>query len=336
MTDYRFKAITAQDIPSMAGLLMARQERESKLYPFLQNNLLQKEQLSRQLHGLLTSGNALGMGAFFHGQLVGYLVGTIRIDTRTGRCAVIPYGGAAISEGQPAELIRYLYAEASPLWLEHGCFIHSGFVPLGDPLYLKAFSKLSFGIEQVYAVLDLEEYRPFDGAGEVKIRLATEEDGEVMAGMSSIISKHQNASPTFMPVFPEVLAEIREGFRRSLAEPDTVVLLAEKDGETVGFHMYAAAAPSIMSPDSAAELLVAGTAQGHRRAGVGRSLMNEGCRMMRDRGYRYLTTDWRITNLASSTFWPKCGFKPIAHRMARAIDPNYAWANLSNPCIQQF
>lgn len=139
----------------MTRLLMARQERESQLFPFLKNSFLQTGRIAEQLQSLLASGNALGMGVFFHGQLVGYLVGTIRIDTRTGRCVVVPYEGAAIAEDQPAELIRHLYAEASVPWLDHGCFTHSAFVPLADSRYLEAFSKLSFGMEQVYAVLIL-------------------------------------------------------------------------------------------------------------------------------------------------------------------------------------
>ena len=94
MKDYQFRAITGQDIPSMTGLLMARQERESQLFPFLKNSFLQTGRTREQLQSLLASGNALGMGVFFHGQLVGYLVGTIRIDTRTGRCVVVPYEGA--------------------------------------------------------------------------------------------------------------------------------------------------------------------------------------------------------------------------------------------------
>ena len=336
MKNYQFRTITDQDIPSMAAILMGRQERESQHFPFLKNSFLQLEQVGKQLQNLLTNGNAPGIGAYFHDQLVGYLVGTIKISTRTGRCAVIPYEGAAILDGQPAELIRYLYAEASVLWLEHGCFTHSAVVPLTDPLYLEAFSRLSFGIEQVYGVLDLEEYNPFNSIAKVEIRPATEEDSEVMGRMSSVISKHHNAAPAFIPVFPEILAEIREGFTRSLEDQDTVVLLAEKNGEAAGFHMYGSASPSIMTPDHAVELCVAGTLQCHRRCGVGQSLMDAGALMMREKGYRYITTDWRIINLASSTFWPKCGFRPLAYRMARVIDPNYAWANLNNPCIQQF
>ena len=78
MKNYHFRTVTDQDIPSMALLLMGRQERESKHFPFLKNSSLQKEKVESQLQNLLTNSSALGMGAFLHDQLVGYLVGMIR------------------------------------------------------------------------------------------------------------------------------------------------------------------------------------------------------------------------------------------------------------------
>lgn len=89
-----------------------------------------------------------------------------------------------------------------------------------------------------------------------------------------------------------------------------------------------------MSPDDVIELCVAGTYSFHMGSGIGKKLMNEGYRIFREKGYSYIITDWRMTNLASSTFWPKCGFKPIAYRMVRHIDRNYAWANFNNPSIK--
>jgi len=62
--------------------------------------------------------------------------------------------------------------------------------------------------------------------------------------------------------------------------------------------------------------------------------MNEGHKIMIEKGYNNMVTDWRITNLASSTFWPKCGFKPVAYRMVRHINSNIAWANFNNPSIK--
>ncbi len=295
MNNYEIRTITPHDVSGMAELLMKRQELEAKEFPFLKNSCLQVEYVTDKLQQLLVKSKAIGMGAFSGGELVGYLL----------------------------------------LWLEHGCFSHSAFVPIGSPMYYDAFSRLSFGIEQVYAVLNVREYKPFDILADVDVRLATENDREAMGEMSSIISKYQNAAPVFIPAFPEVLASIKEGFKGSLEDEDVMVLIAEKDKQQLGFQMYEQATPNLMTPDDGIELCVAGTHHFQMGRGVGKRLTNEGIRIMKEKGYGSITTDWRITNLASSTFWPKCGFKPIAYRMARVIDTNYAWANLNNRSIQQ-
>jgi hypothetical protein len=38
-------------------------------------------------------------------------------------------------------------------------------------------------------------------------------------------------------------------------------------------------------------------------------------------------TDWRVTNLLSSRFWPRQGFRPVVYRLTRRIDARVAWAN---------
>jgi hypothetical protein len=39
----------------------------------------------------------------------------------------------------------------------------------------------------------------------------------------------------------------------------------------------------------------------------------------RARGYPAMVTDWRVTNLLSSRFWPNRGFRTTFLRMYRAI-----------------
>ena len=42
------------------------------------------------------------------------------------------------------------------------------------------FLQLSFSIEQVHGVMNIEEYKPFESAADVDIRLANKIDSEVM------------------------------------------------------------------------------------------------------------------------------------------------------------
>ncbi|MBM7614454.1 GNAT family N-acetyltransferase [Alkaliphilus hydrothermalis] len=332
--NYEFRLINIDDIPVMTDLLIDRQNLEAEVFPFLKNSCLNMEYITYRLEKMFANNKIIGVGAFVNDELVGYLMGDIKINNRIGRAAIIPYEGIAIRLDQSSELIRHLYAKASVLWLQQGCFSHSGLVPIGGTVYYEAFLQLSFAIEQVHAVMNIREYKPFENAADADIRLANKMDSEAMGRMSSIISIFQNAAPVFSPALPEVLASINEGFKESVEKDDDIVLLAEKYKKELGFQMYKMITPNLMTPDDGIELCTAGTYQSHMGSGIGKKLMDEGCRIMKDKGYGNITTDWRITNLASSTFWPKCGFKPIAYRMTRYIDRNYAWANVNNPSIK--
>jgi hypothetical protein len=335
MNNYEFRPINISDIPVMTDLLIGRQNLESKVFPFLKNSCLNAKCITDTLEELFVDSKVIGIGAFDNNELVGYVMGEIRFNNRMGRHAWIPYEGIAIREGQSSELIRYLYAKASILWLEQGCFSHFCLVPIANQVYYDAFIKLSFSIEQVHAVMNIEEYKPFENVADVDIRLANKMDSEIMGKMSSIISTFQNSAPVFIPALPEVLERINKGFKGLVEEDDVIVLIAEKGMKELGFQAYEIITPNLMAPDTGIELGTAGTYHSQMGSGIGKNLMNEGCRIIKEKGYDSITIDWRITNLASSTFWPKCGFKPIAYRMSRYIDSNYAWANLNNPSIKE-
>lgn len=334
MTKYEFRPITIRDIPAMADLLICRQNLESKVFPFLKNSCLNVKYITDKLEELFVNSKVIGIGAFANNELVGYIMGEIKIDERRGRHAWVPYEGIAIRTDQSSELIRYLYAKVSVLWLEQGCFSHYTLIPLGNQVYYEAFLRLSFSIEQVHGVMNMEEYKPFENVADVDIRLANKMDSEVMGKMSSIISEFQNAAPAFIPALPEIVASIKEGFKSSVEEDDVIILIAEKDMKELGFQEYEVITPDLMTPDDGIELCTAGTYYSQMGSGIGKKLMNEGCKIIKEKGYGSITIDWRITNLSSSTFWPKCGFKPVAYRMARFIDSNYAWANFNNPSIK--
>lgn len=328
-----FRAITIADVPAMADLLISRQILESDTFPFLQNCCLNTKYCMDLLEKLFMDGTVIGTGAFVEDELIGYIMGTIKADTMRGRHVWVPYEGIAIKADQSPELLRTLYAKVSTAWLKQGCFMHYVIMPLGNQAYFDAFQRLSFFIQQVHGVMNLDEYRPFVKVSDAEVRIADKSDQEKMGRLSGIIQSYQNSAPTFELALPEIATDIKAGYENILEEDDMTVLLAEKDGKELGFQIYEAVSPCLMSPDGGAELNVAGTYPYGMGTGVGKKLMNEGCSLMRERGVHHIVSDWRITNLASSTFWPKCGFKPIAYRMVRYIDSNWAWASFDHPNI---
>lgn len=73
-------------------------------------------------------------------------------------------------------------------------------------------------------------------------------------------------------------------------------------------------------------LSVAGTLPGFRGRGIGIALTQHALSAARADGWHVCETDWRSTNLLSSRFWPRRGFRPYLYRLSRLIDPRIAWA----------
>lgn len=183
----------------MTDLLICRQNLESHVFTFLQNSCLNNKYITDMFEKLFANSKVIGVGAFANDELVGYIIGEIKIDTSClrGRHIWVPYEGIAIKIDQSSELIRNLYAKVSVLRLEQGCFSHYTLIPLGNQLYYESFLQLSFFLEQVY---------------------------------------------------------------------DTIT-------------------PELMAPDDGIELTIAGTYHSHMGGGVGKKLMNEGYRIMKEKGY---------------------------------------------------
>ncbi|MCM1991403.1 GNAT family N-acetyltransferase [Oceanirhabdus seepicola] len=332
MKKYEFRSITIDDMSAMTNLLMQRQKNESKVFPFLNNSCLNAKYITDMFEELFVNSEVIGMGAFLNDELVGYIMGEISIHNLRGKHVWVPYEGIAIKMEQSPELIRNLYAKVSVKWLEQGCFSHYTMIPLGNQEYYEAFQGLSFFIEQVHGVMNMKDYKSFENVSDAEIRLANKMDSAIMGNMSSIIHSYQNSAPAFIPPFPdEVVARINSGYKSLVEEDDSLVLIAEKDKKELGFQVYEPITPDLMAPDDGVELSIAGTYYSQMGSGVGKKLMNEAYRIIKEKKHNYMLADWRIANLTSSTFWPKCGFKSVSYRMVRHIDHNVTWANFTNP-----
>lgn len=335
MKKYTYHVLNKTNISSIASLLLYRQLKECESFSFLKNEKLNHTFILSSLEKMFNDQKIVGTGAFDEDELVGYIFAQVKFDETRGKHAWVPYEGVAIKQGKSGELIRSLYAEASKLWLEYGCFAHYVIVPTADWVYVEALQKLSFGFEQVHGVLDIESYQPFNLKNNITTRIANLDDREIIGSMADIISSFQNNSPVYGVALPDYIMEIRDGYRQIVDDEDALLLFAEQNEEPVGFQAYWTIDSNLNVPEQSIELSVAGTFLQFSGKGIGKSLMDEAIHLLKEKNIKYIVTDWRITNLSSSVFWPKCGFQPLYHRMQRIIDPRLAWANFENPLLKK-
>lgn len=324
-------AFSAAHLPGAGALLAARHKRDRQALPALPERFEQAEAAQAAVAAALERPHASGVAAVNGDRLLGYLIGELTFDTLRGRSAWVMPAGLALAEGQDAELARDLYAAAAPRWLAWGCFDHYALLSTADPALTEAWFRLSFGQEQVHGLCDLARMdlpgQPETGG--LTIRRAGPRDADTMADLSRIIREHQAGAPVWGATLPEWAAEAAAGYAELARDPSATVWLAEREGEALGFQVYVPAEggpADLLTPEGCVELKVAGTRPSARRLGVGRALTAHGLAAAREAGYRYCLADWRSTNLLSSRFWPRRGFRPVQQRLTRRVDPRAAWA----------
>lgn len=258
-----------------------------------------------------------GVAGLRDGRVVGFLLGIRKDDARWGPNIWVEAAGQAVEE---AEEIRDLYAAAAPRWFEEGRTRHYVLAPASDAALLDAWARLSFGQQHAHGIRDVPETPWPEG-----VRLATEDDIDALVDLSPLLVEHQAQAPVFGIGLPrESEEEIRASILEDLPNPKIGDLIAEQNGRVVGGFQLAAVElssshTSLARPEGSVLLSWAATRPDVRGAGAGLALMEASHAWAYEQGYTTMVTDWRETNLLSSRFWPKRGFRRSFLRMYRSI-----------------
>ena len=222
--------------------------------------------------------------------------------------------GHAIA-GDP-ETVRDLYAAAAGRWVDDGYTMHAAFVPAHDAELVDAWFRLCFGASATLAIRETGPEEPFDAG--VTIRDGTPEDFPEAARLELEMSKSMQPSPSFSDVPLQTLEEVVAEWNEGDFDPYEL-FVAERDGRIVGQFLLYRRPPDLRVPRESIDLGQASTDPSARGTGVGRALTAHVIRWAHEHGYPVMTTDWRMTNLLASRFWPKRGFRPTFRRLYRSI-----------------
>jgi ribosomal protein S18 acetylase RimI-like enzyme len=226
--------------------------------------------------------------------------------------------------------LQDLYVLLGDDWVNRGVFIHHTYLSATDMDTVQAWFNLDFGRERIDAVLDLHqieipEIRIPDG---IQIRRAGAGDNELLSGMSHIIFRELAKSPYWHPTPPEVWDELREGWAEIADDTTMTTWLAienEKVLGMIGFYEQEQGDMDMLAAPKMSYLTVAATREEARGYGIGSALTWTGLAHCKQSGDNYCITNWISPNLAASRFWPRFGFKDVAYRLTKNINPMIAW-----------
>ena len=318
MAGLRVIPFSDEHLDAAGELLAARHRRHREAEPLLPWRYENPAEARAEVEALWRADDTPGAVAIRNGGIVGYLVGMHKRDDVWGANVWVESAGHAAEDAEDA---RDVYAWAATRWVETGRSGHYVVVPATDRELVEAWFRLGFGQQHALGVREL----PGDASFPPGTREAEPHDLDDLIRLDPLIAEHQALSPVFAARRPEQDVDaLRDELLEDLEAPTVGCLVAEQDGRIVAsFCVYPVAVSSIHAgvarPEGVSFLGWAATAREVRGSGAGLALTRASFAWARRQGYEVMVTDWRVTNLLSSRFWPKRGFRPTFLRLYRSI-----------------
>jgi ribosomal protein S18 acetylase RimI-like enzyme len=305
-----------EHVNAAAGLLAARHRRHREAEPLLSARY--EDPAREEVERLWAEGS--GTVAIRKGCVVGYLLGTRRPHPAWGPNAWIEASGHAVEE---PEDVRDLYASAAQRWVDEGRTRHYVLVPAHDAALLDAWWRLSFGQQHAHGIREVEPMEAAVPEG-FDIRGPLEDELEDLIDLDLALPDHQRRSPVFGSPHSYTREDSRKEWIDTFAEGDETILIGAHEGRPVACFAFVDIARSsehrgLAAPDRACHLGFAVTMPEFRGSGIGRALTAAGFTRAAEAGYPTMITDWRVTNLLASRFWPARGFRTSFLRLYRSI-----------------
>ena len=248
----------------------------------------------------------------------GFLIGAPREDPVWGPNVWVELAGHAAED---AETARDLYGLAAQRWVDDAKTRHYVHVPSADRALVEAWYRLGFGQQHAFGIREVPEAVAWPEG----VREAAEGDVDAMIALAPLLREHQGRSPVFGAGRPlEDEAELRKDILENMASEESVDLVAEVDDRIVGVFFVTPVDRSslhtgLARPAHASFLAWAATLPEQRGRGAGLRLTEATLAWSRSRGHDVIVTDWRVTNLLASRFWPARGFRTTFLRLYRSI-----------------
>lgn len=228
------RALTGDDVEEAAEVVAACHARLVARAPHLPPRTA--EDYRGKLAWLVEHGAV--HGRWHDGRLTAFLGGFRIEDFRHAGPGVFSpdWANGAVDPARAFDDYRELYRAIAPRWIEAGARLHALGVLASAEEAIAALSLTGFGRIVLDAAAPTADVAARTGAGSVAdgvtTRRATADDAGAIAAMEARLAEHIGASPIF---FPNPRGAGADGWRAWLAEPSSVVVLAETAAGPVGY-----------------------------------------------------------------------------------------------------
>jgi ribosomal protein S18 acetylase RimI-like enzyme len=314
------RAFADEDLDAAGTLLAARHRRHREQEPLLSARYEEPAAARDEIEKLWRSEGASGAVGIRDGEVVTYVLGAPRDEDVWGPNVWV---GSAGQAAKAAEDVRDVYAAAAATWVEEGRTRQYVLVPATDTALVDAWFRLSFGQQQGHGILEPADAESTVPAG-FEIRPPDLAEVEQLVELDLALPRHQQLAPVFAGPRLPTRKEARAEWESTLAGDDEHILIGYRGGRPVACWSMTDFGHSrhnegVLQMERAAYLAFAVTLPEARGSGIGVALTDASLAWAAREGFDAVVTDWRVTNLLASRFWPARGFRPSFLRLYRSI-----------------
>jgi ribosomal protein S18 acetylase RimI-like enzyme len=306
-----------EHLDAAAALLTERHRRHREAEPLLRADV----DFRAEVEALWAKDGATGAIGFRDVRPAGYLIGAPRPQTEWCPNVWVELAGHAAEE---PEDVRDLYAFAAARWVEEERTRHRALVPATEVELVDAWFRLGFGQQQALGIQEVPAEVDVAVPDGFEIRAPDPADIEALIDVDLALPAHQQLSPVFSGRARTDREESRREWESAFAGTDEEILIGYRGGVPVACWSIVSTEHSnqhmsLWWPPSSCYLTFAVTMPEARGSGIGVALTQACLARARELGYETIVTDWRVTNLLASRFWPRRGFRTAFLRLYRSI-----------------
>ena len=144
------------------------------------------------------------------------------------------------------------------------------------------------------------------------IRSATSSDLKKLVELRLCLQLHaEKSNPWVWRVTEEGKRVIEQEFEKTLSDSNSRTVVAEMNGEVVGFALGEVEHRTDYLPEIVGAISLIYVAEGFRRRGIGSRLVEKLCQFFIKEKVEQVTLRYIIGNIEAERFWSKLNFEPI-------------------------
>lgn len=245
--------------------------------------------------------------------IVGHLYGALLESATYGNGVWVGPDGVSFDA---IKVLSDLYAKAGQEWIDGGAREHYVWV-LDDAASTQPWYELGFARMHTRGVLELHTLRCHEFTPGYSMRRGTLDDLDVAVMLVEELDRAQVAGPSFS-IDLDTESQ-RDELLETLSDPEVSYYLVEYEGEAVGQCITFPLPARRGSFEHTLHLSAVVVKEEHRGRGVATALVNAALDEAFGRGFRYVETNWRVTNRKAQRYWTSYGFRPTYVRLHRTI-----------------